>query len=187
MNIFWLGHLSFKKLYSYAPIKIYHNTSIWCTFLTPLSTSSFPPARPLVSAIKVAGKRFWRKTFQADVAAKRFPAWPGGLALLMQVGLWGQFVKFVVGFQFHIFNVKLGTHLNMWRQTLKKLWPRMIVKPFSWFNIDSLPLIFHEPAKRDGRWPTESSINNLLLSRCCWSSRKFQRNESRKKTSWLLI
>ena len=38
----------------------------------------------------------------------------------MQVGLWGQFVQFVVGFQFHIFNVKLGTHLNMWRQTLKK-------------------------------------------------------------------
>ena len=149
--------LRFRMLYSNGLIEIDHDTNILSQFWPLWAHLPCHPARPLVSAIKVAGKRFWRKTFQADVAAKRFPAWPGGLALLMQVGLWGQFVKFVVSFQFHIFNVKLGTHLNMWRQTLKKLWPRMIVKPFSWFNIDSLPLIFHEPAKKDGRWPTESS------------------------------
>ena len=55
--------LALGMLYSNAPIRIYPNTNIWYTSLTPLSTTSFHPARPLVSAIKVirnvlTGKRF---------------------------------------------------------------------------------------------------------------------------------
>ena len=49
-----------------------HNTKSCCNFLTFLSKPSFPPARPLASDIKVTGKRFMMKTFQAYVAGKRF-------------------------------------------------------------------------------------------------------------------
>ena len=69
---FDLAILDLGMLYSNAPIRIYPNTNIWYTLLTPLCTTSFHPARPLVSAITVVRKRFERKTFQADAAQNVF-------------------------------------------------------------------------------------------------------------------